>query len=287
MSKIWLFAAVAGLSVGVAHAEPAPARDLGSEVREIFAAKCAGCHGPDLPRPKGRFGYVLDLRRLASNPEFVIPGSAEQSELYVLVRRDEMPPADSPRGPLTPAQKEIIRAWIAAGTPEASARDSEAPFVAPAEISVETTTETSWVHRWIRWVGKFHLLLLHFPIALVIAAGVGEVRATWQRDALPSEAVRFCLLLAALAAIPTATLGWLFALSGHGAGSPQLLSAHRWLGTTTAACLVLTAVWAERDARRAGRTMRTRLLLLAGILLTALTAHVGGILAHGEEFFTY
>ena len=38
----------------------------------------AGCHGPDLAKPKGRFGYVLDLRRIASNPEMVIPQSTDR-----------------------------------------------------------------------------------------------------------------------------------------------------------------------------------------------------------------
>jgi len=39
--------------------------DLGSEVLVVFALKCAGCHGPNLAKPKGRFGYVLDLARVA------------------------------------------------------------------------------------------------------------------------------------------------------------------------------------------------------------------------------
>ena len=86
--------------------------------------------------------------------------------------------------------------------------------------------------RFIHWLGKFHLLLLHFPIALVLAAGVGETRSVWQRNPIPSESVRFCLWLGALAAIPTAGLGWLFAAAGNGVGSPQLLTAHRWLGTS-------------------------------------------------------
>src|SRR6478752_3637079 len=75
--------------------------DLGAEARAVFAAKCAGCHGPDLPKPKGRFGYVLDLRRVAGNPELVIPGRPDESELWRLVRHADMPPADSPSGPPT------------------------------------------------------------------------------------------------------------------------------------------------------------------------------------------
>src|SRR5216684_2416336 len=92
-------------------------RDLASEVRSIFSAKCAGCHGPNLARPKGRFGYVLDLGRVAGNPEIVVPSFPDKSELWELVRGGEMPPEESPRGPLSDMEKDIIRAWIAAGAP--------------------------------------------------------------------------------------------------------------------------------------------------------------------------
>jgi mono/diheme cytochrome c family protein len=105
-----------GFWVGGAHSTPKVVNPA-AEVRGVFTAKCAGCHGPDLPKPKGRFGYVLDLRRLATDPEKVIPGRPAESELWALVEHDEMPPPDSPHGPLSPAQKEVIRTWIAAGAP--------------------------------------------------------------------------------------------------------------------------------------------------------------------------
>src|SRR3954468_11728660 len=90
----------------------APAGDAAAEVRAVFSAKCAGCHGPSLAKPKGRFGYVLDLARVAGDPEKIIRGAPNESELWELVRRGEMPPEDSPAGPLTGDQKETIRAWI-------------------------------------------------------------------------------------------------------------------------------------------------------------------------------
>ena len=94
-----------------------PARNLGAEVRAVFADKCAACHGSAVAKPKGRFGYVDDLRRIADNPEMVVPGEPDQSELLTLVEHDEMPPADAPDGPLSAAERQSIRAWIAAGAP--------------------------------------------------------------------------------------------------------------------------------------------------------------------------
>jgi uncharacterized membrane protein/mono/diheme cytochrome c family protein len=269
MAVVVPIAIVAGLRPVIARAGPAPppSREISDEVRRVLAIRCAGCHGPDLEKPKGRFGYVLDLRRVAENPEMVIPRRPYESELWVLVQQNEMPPPDSPHGALTPEQKEIIHAWIVAGAPDVSPRAS--------------------ADRFLRWLGKFHLLLLHFPIALVVAAGFAEARSIWRRNPLPSQSVRFCLWLAALAAIPTAGLGWLFAADENGMGSSRILTAHRWLGTTAAAWLVITAARVERDARGGVRSRAAWLLLASGILVTALAAHFGGLLARGGDFFNY
>jgi uncharacterized membrane protein len=240
---------------------------MGNEVRDVFVAKCAVCHDSDSGKPKGRFGYVLDLRRVAGNPEKVIAFRPIDSELWDLVEHDEMPPKDSPHGALSQEQKEVIREWIATGAPDAS--------------------PLTWSDRLVRWLGKFHLLLLHFPIALVLAAGIGEIWSLWRRNTIPSELVRFCLCLGALAAILTAILGWLHAAAGNGASSPQLLLVHRWLGTTTAVWLIIVAVCAELDARRGVRSRGVWLLLLSGCLITAITAFFGGRLAHGGDFFNF
>jgi len=245
------FISFVGMAAGAVKAQPISSnRDLGGQARELFAAKCAICHGPDLAKPRGRFGYVLDLRRVAANPEMVIPSQPDQSELWVLVQQDEMPPPDSPAGSLSADQKEIVRKWIAAGAPDAVPATSVSLSTMPGDVSVSGIAETATVGRLIRWLGRFHLLLIHFPIALVVAAGVGEVRSAWVREVRPSEAVRFCLRLGALAAIPAAGLGWLFAAAGNGVASPQLLMAHRWLGPSAALWLVMTAICAERDSRR-------------------------------------
>jgi mono/diheme cytochrome c family protein/uncharacterized membrane protein len=284
-----VLAASAALPPGFAWTQQPtlPVRDIGGEVRRVFASKCANCHGLDLAKPKGRFGYVLDLQRVAGNPELVIPQRPTESELWILIERNEMPPANSPRGALRPEQKEIVRTWILAGAPDASPDSVASSPSVQSELDVLEPVEIGRVDRIIRWLGKFHLVLLHFPIALILAAGLGETWSWWQRNPVPSGSVRFCLWLGALAAIPTAGLGWLFAMAGNGVDSPLLLTAHRWLGTTAAVWLLITLFVAERDARR-GRRSRSGVFLLAfGVLLIALAAHLGGLLGRGEDFFAY
>jgi hypothetical protein len=271
-------------------ADPTPVtkRDLASEVGAVFSARCVRCHGPKLPRPRGGFGYILDLRRLAGDAGKVVPSKPDESELWMLVRNGEMPPPDSPTGPLTAAEKEVIRAWIASGAPVGSEPTAQSsPIPAPENPETDSPGAAQLVRRTLRWLGKFHLLLLHFPIALLLAAGVAELWSAWKGGPSPSVVVRFCLCLGAAAVVPTVALGWLYALGGHGVGSPGLLALHRWVGTAAGLWVVATVIFSERDARLGARSGRVRVLMFAGALLVVLTAHFGGILAHGEDFFNW
>ncbi|HEX8295006.1 MAG TPA: hypothetical protein VF593_01800, partial [Chthoniobacteraceae bacterium] len=90
---------------------------LAARVYRIFEAKCLDCHGAQLARPKGKFGYVLDLQRVAENEDWVVRGSGKESELYELVFTDEMPGEDADVPPLTPDEKEAVKRWIDLGAP--------------------------------------------------------------------------------------------------------------------------------------------------------------------------
>jgi mono/diheme cytochrome c family protein/uncharacterized membrane protein len=263
-------------------------RDLASEVRGVFAAKCAGCHGPDLARPKGRFGYVLDLARVAGNREMVVPGRPDESELWELVRRGEMPPVDSPTGALTARQKEVIEAWIAARAPSTAApsTDRQASTQPPVDETVEPTLLPFGWH-FLLWLGKIHLLVLHFPIALLAAAVAGECWSLLRRSRVPSPEVRFCVFLGTPSAILTAALGWLHALGGNGAGMHATLTLHRWLGTAAGMWAVVTLACFEWDARRGIRSLCSSVLLFVGAPLIGLTGHFGGVLVHGADFLTW
>jgi uncharacterized membrane protein/mono/diheme cytochrome c family protein len=286
-------------SVRAADNAPSGQRDLGREVRGVFEAKCTACHGSKLAKPKGRFGYVLDLARVAGNPEMVVPFRPAESELWELVKRGEMPPADAPAGALTAQQKEVIREWIAAGAPPAPSVPPNVQPLTPSppaspplevgdtgEVPAEPAAPPLGRH-FLQWIGKFHLLVLHFPIALLVVAAVGEFWSVVRRSRVPDPAVRFCLLLGATSVVTTVALGWLHALGGNGAGMPRILTLHRWLGTTAGLWVIVTAVLSERDVRRGVRSQTTRVLLFVAALLIGLTGHFGGILVHGVDFFDW
>jgi mono/diheme cytochrome c family protein/uncharacterized membrane protein len=256
---------------------PEAGRRLAAEVRAVFAARCARCHGSDVPRPRGGFGYIDDLRRLSADHDKIVPDKPDESELWQMVHKGEMPPPDSPTGPLTASEKETIRAWIAAGAP------ADAPAPPPREATAPP--EPPAVGRALRWLGKFHLLVVHFPIALLTAALLGELWTMLKEWRVPSAAVRFCVGLGAVGAVAAVGLGWLFALGRH--DSSGLLALHRWFGTTAGAWAVVLAVCSELDARRGVRRWWTRVLLLAGAVLVGVAAHFGGLMVHGRGVYDF
>lgn len=136
------------------------------------------------------------------------------------------------------------------------------------------------IGRFIAWLGKFHPMVVHFPIALVFAAALAELLGL-------ASAARFCVLTAAVTAIAAASLGWAHAWSGD--FPPDLVDAverHRWFGTTTAAWLTLTTLCSESARRRATRSWLRgfRLLLFGGTVLVAITGHLGSIVTHGPDY---
>lgn len=138
-SKARLFALIALLATPTAAAEPVSgteALELAGSVHVIFDQKCSECHGSQLKEPKGEFGYVLDLQRVANNRDYLVRGQPEKSDLYRLVKDGEMPPDDNPKArPLTAEEKEIVRRWILAGAP------SDIPAVLPTLGSAPVQSE--------------------------------------------------------------------------------------------------------------------------------------------------
>ena len=100
---------------------------LATQVHAIFQVKCVECHGSDLPRPKGKFGYVLDLSRVAANPKMIVPGKPAQPELYQMLVHNEMPDPKGDSPPLTRTEKDIVKHWIEAARPLMYLRSTRMP----------------------------------------------------------------------------------------------------------------------------------------------------------------
>jgi uncharacterized membrane protein len=132
---------------------------------------------------------------------------------------------------------------------------------------------------------RSHVLVLHFPIGLLVAAAIAELLALVRRKASLTSAAHFCANLA----LPFAA--WTFfaglELEERTRVGPLLhdtLERHELLGQITAALVALVFLFGWR-ARQPGASVRTttlwRLTLFASAVLVGMTAHAGGQLVYG------
>lgn len=135
------------------------------------------------------------------------------------------------------------------------------------------------------FIGKFHPLLVHFPIALVLAAAAAELvtiaapRHAWRIVALAN------IRAGAAMGVVTAITGWLFA-SSPVVDAGASLEWHRWLGVAGMAGAIGAAVLSSRLQVSSPRsTLVYRATLFATACLVAITGHLGGTLVWGSRFF--
>ncbi len=279
--------AFAILVTGAGSALPAPseALKLAGEVHDIFEAKCTDCHGPEIPRPKGKFGYVLDLKKMASNPEYIVPGKPEKSDLYRMVEDEEMPGEDANVPPLTSEEKATVKRWIEIGAPgdlpPRAGHEAAAPKAAPPK------PREPFLRHFFRWAGRFHPLTTHFPVALMFVAAFAEGIAWASGRDKWLQTVRFLIILAALGAVGASVSGWVNAyFSSYNKEPWALLWWHRWLGTATGVWCVICA--ASSGARpRSDERRYFRVALFVGAVLVAISGFLGSALIYGLNHYQW
>jgi len=258
------------------------------EVYRILQRSCSECHGGQIQNPKAGFGYVLDLPRLVSEGDYVTPGDPDASELYLCMVDEDpdyrMPPPDSDAVPLSPEEIATIKRWIERGASPGFAISS-APLPT-SEADVHAAPTAIRVPAAVRQPGRFHPALVHFPIALLLAALLAEAFAIFhpRRKALHG-ATRVCLWGAAAGAIAAAATGWLMA--GEQGYAAATVFDHRWLGVGTAivTSLCLFAFEIARHTRQKWSFRLMWILLLLAAALVAAAGHTGGELVYGGDWF--
>jgi uncharacterized membrane protein len=129
-----------------------------------------------------------------------------------------------------------------------------------------------------QFIGRFHPLVVHFPIALVLLAALLECVGVFERGKAIQASAGFVLALATVSAIAAAFLGWILGRSGGYEGG--LVTHHMWGGISLSAALVICC------AVRAWNTKLYGIALFATVCLMAWTSDQGGKLTHGAGFMT-
>ena len=129
-----------------------------------------------------------------------------------------------------------------------------------------------------QFVGRFHPLVVHLPIALLLLVPLLECFGLFQRWSHLRESAGFVLTLASISAFIAVFLGWLLAWSGAYEG--QLVRSHMWGGFSLAVAIFLCCLLRLWNIRV------YRIALLATLALLVWTSDKGGKLTHGESFMT-
>jgi uncharacterized membrane protein len=154
---------------------------------------------------------------------------------------------------------------------------SAALLLLPFLVKLDGTQHADWQ----QFLGRFHPLIVHFPIGLLVLVPVLEIAGRF-RPAL-REAAGFVLglgLIGCLAALP---LGFLLAYGSGDAGAG--VTRHMWGGIALTmgvlACLLARPLWAQGSAAGVYPA-----LLACMLIALAWTAHQGGSLTHGSNYLT-
>jgi mono/diheme cytochrome c family protein len=92
---------------------PAATPSYADDVRPLFQAKCARCHGTKTHRADLDLTTPAGIRKGGESGAVIVPGKPKESLLFEKVHSGAMPPKKEDR--LSAAEVERIRAWIAAG----------------------------------------------------------------------------------------------------------------------------------------------------------------------------
>jgi hypothetical protein len=133
-----------GLAFGAAAPIRAAERALeyNRDIRPILAENCFACHGPDSASRKA--GLRLDQREGAVKAKAIIPGNPAESALIARINsadaEEHMPPAQTNKK-LTPAEKEALKKWIAAG----AEYQPHWSLLAPKRPALPAVKNAAWV----------------------------------------------------------------------------------------------------------------------------------------------
>ena len=296
----WLllfFALLASIQSFVVGAEAVDTQKLDDEIRRIFNRSCTECHAEGISTKVREFGYILQLPKLAYNGEFVDLDDPEFSILIECLVDGTMPPpkshATSP--PLSDEEIETVRQWVfslqdkrpinpekkdSVGT---NSNDNNDPASTSQESGHYIPAEEP-PFSLAAFIGHFHPIFLHFPIALLICAFLRQILAWWKPSTAAGDSIRYMLWLGALSAIASAVSGWLAGEYLWDTPDGKAVSDHRWQGITATALAICLVVIYEVKRCKEWRwvTPVYVLLLVATVFFIFLAAHHGGKMSHPD-----
>ncbi len=135
-------------------------------------------------------------------------------------------------------------------------------------------------------IGRFHPMVVHFPIALIIVAAFLAALESVRTVAQPRVRGAALILthLGAISAVVAALIGWSAWAQASYPDQAQTLDLHRWLGTTSAVVAFTASVCAGCSISRPARLWAWRISLWLGAAAVSVTGHFGASLVFGSNY---
>jgi uncharacterized membrane protein len=144
--------------------------------------------------------------------------------------------------------------------------------------------------RLVAWLGRFHPVIVHFPIALSLLAALAAVLGRFRASEPFKHTARVAMHGAAVTAVPAILLGWFAAAATPHPGLDAVLGWHRWLGTAAGAGLIAVAACTELAYRRTDGSRWAWPVVIGSVLMAlvvGIVGHLGGILVFGPDHFAW
>jgi uncharacterized membrane protein len=134
---------------------------------------------------------------------------------------------------------------------------------------------------WAQFIGRFHPLVVHLPIALILLVPVMELVGRDQRFPYLRASAPFVLVLALIGGIVASLLGWCLGRSGGFSG--PLVTQHMWSGAS-----LITLCWLCWVLRGRGGRLEVIYWIALGAAVGAVawTGYRGGQISLGENHLT-
>jgi hypothetical protein len=180
-------------------AKPKGSLEYNRDVRPILAENCFACHGPDSAARKA--GLRLDRREDAIEAKAIAPGKPAESamveRIFSMDADEQMPPPKSHKK-LTPAQKDVLRKWIAEG----AEYQPHWSFIPPTRPKPPEVKDKAWARNPID-----NFILARLEAEGLKPAPEADLRTLARRLALdltglPADPAQVDALVAAVAAEP-------------------------------------------------------------------------------------
>ncbi len=135
----------------------------------------------------------------------------------------------------------------------------------------------------VRFLGRFHPLLLHLPIGVFVLIVLQEMMAIVSRE--PRSDRIFPMFFGAGSAILAVLAGFLLYHGGGYEGS-ETAERHLWAGLAFAGAALITFIFKAWSVSTRGTQVPFRLMLFASVGVMGFASHDGASLTHGSDYLT-